>query len=78
MSQVFKIWKNGLNISFGAEMLHFMLLVVRERGREKEKEKSKLISPIYGVPLVEIRRVKNKSSSIQRGLRAGTKNTGFR
>ena len=44
MSQVFKIWKKGLNISFGVERSYF-LLSGRERERErKEKRKNKNFS----------------------------------
>ena len=37
-----------------------------------------LLSLIYGVSIVGIRRAKNKSSSTRRGLHVSTKNTGFR
>ena len=50
----------------------------RERERGREKKKFKLLSSIFGVPLVRIRRVKNESSSTQRGLCMGTENTRFR
>ena len=39
---------------------------------EGEKQKSKFLSSIYGVPSVEIRRAKNKSSSTRRKLLVGT------
>ena len=38
---------------------------------------SLLLSSIYVVSTVGIRRAKNKSSSTQRGLHVSTKNTGF-
>ena len=37
-----------------------------------------LLSLIYGVLTIEIRRAMNESSSTQRELRVSTKNTGFR
>ena len=40
---------------------------------EKEIEHSNLLSPILGVPSVEIRRAKSESSSTRRGIRVGTK-----
>ena len=46
--------------------------------RKREREKTKLFSSIYGVSSVGIRWAKNESSSTQRGLNVGTKNTGFR
>ena len=61
----YQFW--GRNVTFSAV----------GRGREGEKKKSKLVSPIYGVPSVEILRAKNENSSTQRGLRVGIKNKGF-
>ena len=58
----------------------------RSRGqlRETERERDKilflfslLLSSIYVVSIVGIRRVKNKSLSTRRGLRVSTKNMGF-
>ena len=54
------------------------LLFKQEREKWRGSELSKLISTIYGDRLVRIRRAKNESSSTRRGLRVGTKNTGFR
>ena len=49
-----------------------------ELEREGERKKNlKLLSSIYRVSSVEIRRDKNESSSTRRGLHVGTKNTGF-
>ena len=36
-----------------------------------------LLSSIHGVPTVGFRRVKHEKCSTRRGLRVGTKNTGF-
>ena len=47
-----------------------------EREGEKRK-KLKLLSSIYGVPSVGIRRVKNESSSTRRWLHVSTKKEGF-
>ena len=44
MSQVFKIWKNGLNIIVGAKRSHF-LLASHERERERKKIKTSLFNP---------------------------------
>ena len=48
-----------------------------EREGEKRK-KSKFLSLMYVVLFVGIRRAKNESSSIRRGLHMGTENMGFR
>ena len=53
-------------------------LNMRERGREKRKKKSKLLSSIYRVSSVGIYRAKNESSSTRQGLRVGTENMRFR
>ena len=45
--------------------------------KSKRKKKSKLLSLIYKVPSIGIRRAKNESSSTRRGLRMSTKNTGL-
>ena len=63
MSQVFKIWKNGLKIIFGVEISHFCCLVMRER----ERKKSKLLSSIHGVPSIGIHRAKNESHLLYKG-----------
>ena len=58
---------------FGQKRVDFLLVKnVRER-----KKKSKLLSSIYGIPSVGIRRAKSESSSTRIGLRVGTKNEGF-
>ena len=48
-----------------------------KREREREEERTKLLSVIYGVSLVRVHRAKSESSSTQRGLRVGIKNVGF-
>ena len=55
----------------------FFLFWSWERKREV-RESTKLLSSIYGDPLVRFRRVKDKSSSHQRGALVGTKKEGFR
>ena len=55
---------------------HFLCFSCK-REREKEIEEIKLLSSIYGVTSIGIRRVKNESSSTRRELRVGTENTGF-
>ena len=74
MSQMFKIWKMGLKIIFGAKISDFYYLVVREKGREK---KFKLLSSIHRVPSAGIHQAKNESSSTRPRLQMGTKNEGF-
>ena len=49
------------------------------RGEERERERVlQLLSTIYEDRVVGVRRAKNEISSTRRGLRVGTKHTGFR
>ena len=55
-------------------MSHFPAVYRREEKKKEKIENSKLLSSIYGVLLVGIRRAESESSSTRRGLCVGTKN----
>ena len=61
------LWKNTSHLLLGNH----------GREREKKKRSPRLLSTIYGVPSVIIRRAKSLSSFTRRGLRVCTKNAGF-
>ena len=54
-----------------------IFLVLSESERRGKEESQELPSKIYGVPLIKVRRTKNKSSSHRRGLCVDTENAGF-
>ena len=71
----------------GPTLSLYIYIYIRRRGQSRERvsvrEKSLflfslLVSLIYVVSTVGIRRAKNESSSTRRGLHVSTKNTGFR
>ena len=50
----------------------FFLVLLREREREEEEERAlKILSVIYGAPLVGFRRAKDKSSSHRQRVHVG-------